>query len=264
MHIVILAGGVGTRLWPRSRQSRPKQFSDITGGGRTMIQATVDRISALAPVSRSTSSLDVNTRRWLLSSYRRFPNRTLSLSRVDATPPRPFGSSHHLPSTARPKRHHCRYPRQTTCWPMKNCSVTRLRRAAEAAQDGYLVTVGIEPDFPHTGMGYIKRGEVIHGDREDASPVYVVERFLEKPNPETAQRFLAAGGVLFERRHLCISCRADAPRNGAPTSGCPFTPAPDQERAGTGRAEQVLNSLWDQMPNISIDYAVVEGARAWP
>ena len=52
MYAAILAGGVGTRLWPRSRQANPKQFADITGSGRTMIQATVDRLAGLVPGAR--------------------------------------------------------------------------------------------------------------------------------------------------------------------------------------------------------------------
>ena len=162
MYAAILAGGVGTRLWPRSRQSQPKQFSDIVGSGRTMIQATADRIQGLVdpnelfivtgyPMLRLAADQlpDVPTEQIIAEPSGRNTGPAIGLACVHIRQRDPnaivaFLHSDHVvldPAAFR----------------------TALQRAQAAAEAGYIATLGIEPTFPHTGYGYIKRGASIEG-----------------------------------------------------------------------------------------------------
>jgi mannose-1-phosphate guanylyltransferase len=259
MYVAILAGGVGTRLWPRSRQTLPKQFSDITGSGRTMIQATVDRLEGLAAMSDiyvitgrpyrdvvkaqlpaipleniivEPSARNTGPAIGLACAhlYRRDPNAIIALLHAD-----------HVIQDAETYR-------------------TVLRQAELAAQGGYLTVLGIMPESPHTGYGYIKRS----GDPLSVSatlPVYAVERFLEKPNQATAQQFLAdgsyywnAGNFISRVDRLLGEFERQLPElyAGLEKIGAAL---------GSREAEQVLDEVWETLPTISIDHGIMEHAQ---
>ena len=263
MYAAILAGGVGTRLWPRSRQSHPKQFSDITGSGRTMIQATVDRLENLvspadlyvvtgvhyAGLAR-TQLPAVPADQIILEPSGRNTAPAIGLACIHIRRRDPQGvvailhSDHAMLDTAA--------FRQALC------------RAEVAAATGRIVTLGIAPTYPHTGYGYIKRGHVINDVAAGEPPVYTVEQFLEKPDRATAEAFLAGGayywnGGIFvcrvdvmlreiERQLPDLStalARIDAALDGPPT-----------------QAQAALESVWPSVPNISIDHGIMEGAAA--
>jgi len=201
MNAIILAGGVGTRLWPRSRQSRPKQFSDITGCGRTMLQTTVERLKGIA----------VNEQIFVVTGQ-----HYVDLAREQVTQ-LPFNNV-----IAEPCGRNTAPAIGLACIQLRHQGVndvlailpadhtirnvdrfqTALRQAEQAALDGYIVTLGVEPTMPHTGYGYIKRGAMVRGasstlDGNCDLPVYRVEHFLEKPDLATAQHFLDAGGYYW-------------------------------------------------------------------
>lgn len=258
MYAVILAGGRGTRLWPRSRNAHPKQFSDITGGGRTMLQATADRLQGL-----------VKTEDMYVMTGRRYA--ALTLDQLPSLPDEnilaePFGRNT-APAIGLACRTLLNRDPQALVAIIPADHVipdvagfqTALRQAALVAQAGYLVTLGITPDSPHTGYGYIRRAERL--DFPGHLPVYGVERFLEKPDEETATAFLAAGGYYWNGG--IFICRADVmmaelqrqrPQmaEGLETIG---------RAMDTRQYEDVLAQVWEQMENVSIDYAVMEKAR---
>jgi mannose-1-phosphate guanylyltransferase len=134
-----------------------------------------------------------------------------------------------------------------------------LRRAATVAREGYLVTLGILPNFPHTGYGYIKRKSLI--DDVDGLPAFRVDRFLEKPNRSLAESFVAEGGYYWNGG-IFIS-RVDRMMAEFETQ----TPAMYEllqhigDTIGTPEADAVLAEEWEKMPSISIDYAIMERAQ---
>ncbi len=189
MHILILAGGVGSRLWPRSRQAVPKQFLDLTGG-ETMIQTTVRRIAPLV----SPEQIFVATGERYVSLVReqlpQLPpeNIIAEISGKNTAPAIGLGALH----IARQN------PRATMAVltadhliPNETAFRAALQAAEAVAQTGKLVTLGITPTAPETGYGYIHRGETI-GTFYD-QPVYRVRQFLEKPNLLTARKFFDSG-----------------------------------------------------------------------
>lgn len=190
-HIVIMAGGVGSRFWPLSTPEYPKQFIDILGCGRTLIQLTVDRFKNICPKSNF----------WVVTNAKY----------VDIV-------KQQLPDI--PSKHILAEPaaRNTTpciawaCWSIKkedpeaNVVVTpadavvmdpeefrRVIKHALAFTDQWesIVTIGIQPSRPETGYGYVEAGEAMN------DVIRKVNAFKEKPNVETATKYLQAGNYLW-------------------------------------------------------------------
>ncbi|MCB0141275.1 MAG: mannose-1-phosphate guanylyltransferase [Caldilineaceae bacterium] len=260
MHIVILAGGVGTRLWPRSRHARPKQFSDITGDGRTMIQATVDRVAPLTPYDQIYVVTGQQYAELTAEQLPQIPKKNIIIEPSGRNTGPAIGlACMHL---------YKRDPNATVAFihsdhvmTREDCFRAALQRGAAAAAEGYLVTLGIQPDSPHTGYGYIKRDSVILPAEQGEQPVYRVGRFLEKPDLATAQSFLNEGSYYWNGG--IFICRVDR-MLAELARQLPEGYAHLQEigaSLGAPNAEEVLLAQWEQMPNISIDHAVMEGAE---
>ncbi|BAM02004.1 MULTISPECIES: mannose-1-phosphate guanylyltransferase [Caldilinea] len=258
MYAVILAGGVGTRLWPRSRENRPKQFSDITGSGFTMIQETAQRLEGLIDSTRlfvvtgpayadlvKEQLPQISMRQLIIEPSGRNTAPAIGLASLYLRREDPGAVMAILPAD-HVILHADRFR-------------AALRRAADVAQKGFLVTLGIEPTFAHTGYGYIKRGELL--STVEGIPAYRVERFLEKPNRAAAEQFLAEGGYYWNGG-IFVS-RVDTMLNEFARQAPEIYKRLEQIDAAldTPEAQKVLESVWQEMPSISIDYAVMEGAQ---
>lgn len=262
MYAAVLAGGVGTRLWPRSRQAHPKQFADITGAGRTMIQATVDRLEGLVPLDHI----------WVVTGapYAELAARQLPMvspARVLAEP----SGRNTAPAIGLACVHLARQQPDAVLavLPADHVIAHRLQfqaalaRAAQAAEAGYLMTLGIEPAFAHTGYGYIKRGAPVPVESlpENGPPVYHVERFLEKPDRATAEGFLREGGYYWNGGIFVF--RVDV-MLGEMQRQLPEVYARLQaigDALGSADESSVFEEQWAQMPVVSIDVGVMERAQ---
>lgn len=190
VHVTILAGGSGTRLWPKSRHGSPKQFLSLVGE-RSMLQQTIDRVLPLVSPERI----------YVLTGPDHAP---LIEKQIDCIPGEnimiefsPRGTAPCLGLAAMRLRkvnpgsaimvslHADHAVRDETSF--RQALVT----AVSAAQDQHLVTIGIVPDSPDTGFGYIERGETL--TRAGDMSVYRVARFTEKPPLESARRFVESG-----------------------------------------------------------------------
>ncbi len=251
MHAVILAGGVGTRLWPRSRLAHPKQFADISGSGRTMIQSTQDRLEGLVSPDQSWI---VTGERYARLSAEQLPhiprNQILAEPEGRNTAPAVAWAALRVQQqdpdgiVAILSADH--YMADTEAFR------TALRNAEAIAEEGWLVTMGIPPTFPHTGYGYIRRGEAIVDGRG-----YAVERFIEKPNLATAESLLAAGdcywnGGIFVFR--ASDMLAEIARQQPQIHNA-------LQQIASAASQEEFHSAWQRMPSISLDYAIMEGAR---
>ena len=259
MYAVILAGGVGTRLWPRSRQSAPKQFSDITGDGRTMIQATAARLEGLVArndiyvvtgsryASLCAAQLDGLPRANILvepSGRNTAPAIALACAHLQRRDPAEVVA-------ILPADHH-----------IQDCAAFQeaLQQAQRSARSGYLTVLGIEPTKAHTGYGYIQRAArplPLPGEL----PTFAVERFLEKPDQATAEQFLADGrfywnGGIFVSRvdRLLTEYERQMPALFAGMSRIAAA-------LGSPQQESVLAEVWPALPDTSIDYGLMEGAQ---
>lgn len=189
MYAMIIAGGVGTRMWPRSRQASPKQFLDLTGR-ETMIQATVNRISSLIPPE---NIVVVTGKRYVSLVRQQLPmlsaeNVIGEISGKNTAPAIGLGGLY-IERMA-PGETMVVLPADHII-PNETAFKNALLAADEVARTGKLVTLGITPTGPETGYGYIHRGEAVGQFRNQT--VYQVSQFLEKPDLPTAQEFYNSG-----------------------------------------------------------------------
>lgn len=191
MYIVILAGGSGTRFWPLSRKSRPKQLLSVFGG-KSMLQRTAERTLSLSPkrIIVVTNALQARETAEQLAYLNDVPvdivvepvgrntAPAVGLAATLIAQRDPRGTMVVLPADhyIRDEDDFCR----------------KVLVARESALNGYLVTLGVTPDRPETGYGYIEAERECRGE-----PPYPVTRFVEKPSREKAMEFLAAGNFFW-------------------------------------------------------------------
>jgi mannose-1-phosphate guanylyltransferase len=262
MYAAILAGGAGTRLWPRSRKAHPKQFTDMTGSGRTMIQATVDRLDGLVS---SDSVYVVTGPDYAALAALQLPQLRASQLIVEPSA-RNTAPAIGLACIALRKRD----PNAVLAiLPADHIIAdspafrTALARAHDAAQAGFLATLGIQPEFAHTGYGYIQRGEPIDtlSTAQGALPVYSIRSFLEKPDRAMAESFLREGGYYWNGGIFVF--RVDAMLEEIQRQLPAMHDALQAIAAelDTPLAAEVLARHWSSLPATSIDYGIMEGAR---
>ena len=179
---VVLCGGSGTRLWPRSRQAAPKPFLPLVGE-ETLFEATLARCADPARFAPATVVTGGAHRTHVEAQAERFPGtRTIVEPLARNTAPAIALAAQRLPAEAVmlvcPSDHHIADSARFTA---------AARAAAKLAAEDWMVAFGIAPDRPETGYGYIRTGEQIEGGNR-------VDRFVEKPDRATAERFLAEGG----------------------------------------------------------------------
>jgi mannose-1-phosphate guanylyltransferase len=257
MHFaVILAGGSGTRLWPRSRQLMPKQFLDIIGG-RTMLQDAVDRITPLVPPERI---LVVTNREYLDIVYAQLPE----LPRVNVIGE--IAGRGTAPAIGLAALHVRRLDPDGVMIVLTADHVIAERErfrsalgvATQVAQKGRLVTLGIEAAYPETGYGYIERGDLI--GTIDGFDVFRVIRFAEKPSHEKALSFLESGRYswnsgMFIWRVVDILCEI---RHLLPRLHDQLEEI--EGSLGTPLAEETLQRVWPGIDKQTIDFGVMERA----
>jgi len=256
LYAVIMAGGVGTRLWPRSRQNMPKQFLDIVAEN-TMLQETFLRIEPLIPpdrvfvITNGTCAPIVREQiPWLprdnvlVEPAGRNTAPCIGLAALYLRQLDPEGVMVVLPADhlIREAAHF----REV------------LKVVAEVAQDGHLATMGIQPDSPHTGYGYIQRGDSLRQVGQHG--VYKVARFTEKPDEVTAHRFLDSGQYYWNSGMFGwkVSAILEAIKVHLPALHAQLMTI--EAALGSQREREVMEEVWQRVEGISIDYGVMERA----
>ena len=256
---VIPAGGIGSRLWPLSRADAPKFLHDLTGSGHSLLRDTWDR---LAPISGSQRVMVVTGRAHRAAVERDLPELE-DLNVVLESEPK--DSSAAIGLAAAILRH--REPdviigsfAADHVIKDQRSFVRAVREAVAVADAGYIATIGIEPDEPAVGFGYIHCGDEI--EVEGAPSALLVESFVEKPNLATAKKYLASGdylwnaGMFIARADVLLEQIGKA--EPALLEGLlELAAAWDTPRRGI-----VVDEVWPDLKKIAIDYTVAEPAAA--
>jgi mannose-1-phosphate guanylyltransferase len=192
MYIVILAGGSGTRFWPVSRVARPKQLISVVDGP-TMLQRTVERVLPLRPkrILVITNRLQAEETECQLAEYRRMAPLDVIAEPMGRNTAPAIGLAATLIAARDPQAVMAVLPADHFIRDevgLRDC----LQTAAQAARNGYLVTLGIVPTRPETGYGYIEADMALRG-----SGPFPVLRFVEKPPLEQALQYLEARNFLW-------------------------------------------------------------------
>ena len=245
---VVPAGGAGTRLWPLSRARHPKFLLDLTGSGRSLLQATVDRLSPLTGdrvvvVTGAAHAEAVRLQLPRLGADQVLAEPSprdsmaaigLAAAVVERQDPDAvigsFAADHVIPDQA--------------------AFEAVIREAASVALEGHLVTIGVEPTWPATGFGYIRAGAALPG----ASTALRVVQFVEKPDAERAAQYVASGefrwnaGMFVARAATLLDLLAQwHPDLAAGLRAIAADPG-------------LLGELWPGLTKIAIDHAVAEPA----
>ena len=255
LHGVILAGGRGTRFWPRSRAALPKQFLSIAGE-RSLLEQTFDRLKPLIPPERMWVLTSESLRRQVLKQLPEVPRRQVIAEPVQRNTAPAIALAARLlieqdPDAVMgvfPSDHLIEKPR------VFHADLGRARKAAEGER---LVVLGIKPSRPETGFGYI---EFPPGTRPGAPAAAPVVRFREKPKLAAARRYWKAGNFFWNSGMFVWRARAfdDAVERFLPRTAEALShlPALTSRRFGSSLAQH-----YPDCDAISVDYGILERAR---
>lgn len=248
-HVVIMAGGIGSRFWPLSTPAYPKQFIDILGCGRTLIQLTVDRFAGICPAENF----------WVVTNAAYVEIVKVQLPNIP---------EHHI--LAEPEARNTAPCIAWACWTINqecedaNIVVTPadavvmnpnefqrvITNALQyTADSSSIVTIGIKPSRPETGYGYVEIAAAVEGE------IHRVQAFKEKPDLAAAKDYLAKGTYLWNAGIFVWNVHTIMHSIQQYNSGI-------AEKMDEIIATGSVNELFPQCEKISIDYAVIEPAAA--
>lgn len=258
-HLVIMAGGAGSRFWPLSNENKPKQFLDILGCGRTLLQLTADRFEGLVPVENI----------WVVTLSGYAPLVKEQLPHVPA--------KNILCEPCRRNTAPCicyvswkikkRNPRANVVVSPADHIVPDVRRFQEtmsdalsfAAETDSIVTLGVKPTRPETGFGYIKADLSFPSSRK--GNIFRVDAFKEKPTADVAKEYVAQPNYLWNAGIFIwnVSTVVNAFRVYEPEISRIFeNQLPYYD---TAEEQQRIDENYPRCQNISVDYAIMEKAE---
>ncbi len=251
-HIVIMAGGVGSRLYPISTPERPKQFIDVLGEGKSLIQMTVERFLPSAPIENF----------WVVTSaeYASLVREQLPQIPSDQILLEPCARN-----TAPCIAYACtkiaaRHPQANIAVTPADAYVSERKKFTRVidsalsftASSNAIVTVGIVPTRPETGYGYICAPGFRHGE------IVKVGQFKEKPDEETAKKYLAAGDYVWNAGIFVWNAGTIEAELRSHAGGIMAVMDSLAPSFYTPEEPAALSRLFPQCEKISIDYAVME------
>ncbi len=256
-YVAIMAGGIGSRFWPMSRTALPKQFLDILGTGRSLLQWTYQRFKNVCPPE---NIYFITNHAYIQELKRQIPeisdqNIISEPSRKNTAPCAAYFA--HKMMSINPKANIIMTPADHLIMDERTFERTTFDALDFVAHHPDLLTMGIRPTRPDTGYGYIQYEAMESVDDK----VFRVKTFTEKPSLELARTFLKSGDFLWNSGVFIWNVQTimDALKLHLSEINDVF----EQAAAvyNTPREAEVISELYAQCPNISIDYGIMEKAR---
>lgn len=259
LFVLILCGGGGTRLWPRSRNKMPKQFAKLLGK-ESLFQMTVKRFEDFIPWERFFIVTTSDTYGKIVQKQApRIPRKNIIIEPLRRNTTLAHGLGALYIKKADPEAviltESADHPIKDVKAYLKNYLVS----AKTAAIGDVLVTTGIVPEYPHTGFGYVKAGKLFK--KFNGVPVYKIDFYTEKPDLKTAKKFFKSGDYYWHanlfvwkassilgaiKKHHLLSYQALEKIDKA---------------IGTSQEKKVIKQAYQEAPEIAIEYAVAEKAK---
>ncbi|MBV7529010.1 mannose-1-phosphate guanylyltransferase [Chitinophaga sp. sic0106] len=254
-HIFIMAGGVGSRFWPKSRNSYPKQFIDILGIGKSLLQLTYERFLKLTSANQIYIVTNTQYKSLVGQQLPDIPEANILCepSRNNTAPCIAYATfklaakDPHACMVIAPSDHFILY---------EDVFLDKVQRGLEvAAKNPYLITLGISPTRPDTGYGYIKY------DNAQVDGVHKVDKFTEKPKLEKAKEFLASGQYVWNGGIFIWSVQTALAAFKEHTPDIFTLFSKGHNYYNTANEQEFIDREYPASPNISIDYAIMEKAN---
>lgn len=256
--VVIMAGGVGSRFWPKSTEENPKQFLDVLGVGKTLIQLTFERFNKLIPAQ---NILVVTNAQYVGLVKKQLP--LMEAHNILAEPM----MRNTAPCLAYAiKKIENVNPNAVMVVTPADHLISKVDIFEEVISTGLdfvksnnqILTIGIEPDRPNTGYGYIEYAKTTNTD--NLVPVKV-QQFKEKPNLETAKEYLQHGNFSWNSGMFLwsLSTIKQSFAENAPEVLAAFET--EEQIYNTPKEQGFINKVYANCPSISVDYAILEKAN---
>lgn len=253
LYIVLMAGGVGTRFWPYSRNARPKQFLDVMNTGKTLLQSTFERFLPLCPLENIfvvTSEEHVAITREQLPPLR--PEQILAEPMRKNTAPCILYASLKIRQLD-PQAVIAVSPSDHLIMNEAEFQKTIYRASEEAKSQDKLITLGIKPSRPETGYGYIQY-------IEEKGALKKVKTFTEKPELSLAKKFVDSGDFVWNSGIFVWGCQAILHSFARHLPEMFEIFSETENKINTANEAAALKLAYAQCKNISIDYGIMEKA----
>lgn len=260
LYVALMAGGVGTRFWPYSRNSQPKQFLDVMNMGKSLLRSTYERFLPLCP---SENIFVITHEEHVKITQEQLPE--FNSSQILAEPMRKNTAACiayvcHKIKKVNPEAVIVVSPSDHLILSESDFQQTISKVADQAKSQDKLITLGIKPTRPETGYGYIQF-------IESKSPLKKVKTFTEKPELSLAKKFIDSGDFVWNAGLFIGGVQAflDAYKKYLPEMNEIFDDISD--RISTSEERVAIRSAYAQVKNISVDYGIMEKADnvfVWP
>lgn len=258
-HIVIMAGGVGSRIWPMSVENKPKQFIDVLGVGRSLLQLTYDRFKGLCPNENVWIVTNKKYDAWIKEQLPEVPAENILLEpcRRNTAPCIAYVSWHIKAKD--PKANLVITPSDHIVMDTAEFRRVITQCLKFTSETDAILTLGMKPNRPETAYGYIQ------ADLSSSSPrnkeIFRIDTFREKPDLKTAQKYIQQNNFFWNAGIFIwsVSTIVNAFRIYSPAISKIFENM--LSIYGTDKEQEMIDLHYPECENISVDYAIMEKAE---
>ncbi|HPJ34502.1 MAG TPA: mannose-1-phosphate guanylyltransferase [Spirochaetota bacterium] len=255
---VIMAGGAGTRLWPMSNEDKPKQFHSMSGQG-TLLEETINRLKPVSPEE----VVIVGAEKYEKLSIEEIAKTGLKGTILSEPMPKNTAAAVLYAAVFLNKKYDdsIMVVLPADHFIRNNSAFTEvIKKGIALAEKGSLVTIGVKPDYPETGYGYIKGKDGVPGDE------IPVDKFVEKPDIETAKKYVESGNYFWNSGIFVwkTSVIIEKFRELMPDHFKAFAPLMELDHSGVSSTSDEIKGLkkkiFTSLESISIDYGILENS----